>query len=369
MTLRTSKTPTHPHTKPHTARSCTRSAVVVFALWAASCAAQDAHTPELNQTPPPELTPSAKPSRFDARLSTYTYPFEVKTHRIEAQRQQLEMAYMDVVAKSAETKTPVLLLHGKNFSGAYWERTAKDLAKAGHRVVIPDQIGFGKSSKPVAYQYSFATMVQQTAGLLDRLGIERVIVVGHSMGGMVATRFALDQAARTERLVLVNPIGLEDWAHKVPYAPVERVYNALLKRTPEDVRAYMRESYFDGAWKPEYDAIAEIQMEWTVSPDREQLAYVSALTADMIFTQPVVHDFGRVKAQTLLIIGTRDRTALGKGRVSPQARAELGRYDRLGKAARDAIPGATLVELEGIGHMPQVEAYEAYWDALSAFVR
>ncbi|GAB5543024.1 MAG: hypothetical protein SangKO_027840 [Sandaracinaceae bacterium] len=73
-------------------------------------------------------------------------------------------------------------------------------------------------------------------------------------------------------------------------------------------------------------------------------------------------------APTLLIIGTRDRTALGKGRVSAEVRETLGRYDRLGRAARDAIPNASLVELEGVGHIPQVEAYDDYIGALTRFL-
>lgn len=337
-----------------------RHALALLTSFAVGCGAS---------TPPPvdDARGETEPSRFDARLSLYEYPFEVQVRAFEAQRQALEMAYMDVRPESPSGST-VLLLHGKNFSGAYWERTARDLVARGHRVVIPDQIGFGKSSKPTRYQYSFAAMATQTRALLDALEVDRVTVVGHSMGGMLATRFALMFPERAERLVLVNPIGLEDWQAVVPYAPVEALYEAELQKTPDAVRHYMRESYFDGRWEPEYDALAELQMGWTESPDREALAYVSALTADMIFTQPVVHDFGRLDVPTLLIIGTRDRTALGKGRVSAEVRETLGRYDRLGRAARDAIPNASLVELEGVGHIPQVEAYDDYIGALTRFL-
>jgi len=315
----------------------------------------------------PEAAPAGEPSRFDARLSLYEYPFEVRTRTFEAQRQRLSMAYMDV-RPAAPNGDVVLLLHGKNFSGAYWEATARDLVSRGYRVVMPDQIGFGKSSKPTGYQYSFAAMAAQTRALLDDLEVGSAAVIGHSMGGMLATRFALMFPERTSRLVPVNPIGLEDWQTVVPYAPVEELYVGELDKTPDGVRAYMRESYFDGAWRPEYDALAALQMGWTQSPDKEVLAYVAALTADMIFTQPVVHDFGRLAVPTLLVIGTRDRTALGKGRVSDEVRATLGRYDRLGRAARAAIPGAQLIELEGVGHVPQVEAYDAYLAALTDFL-
>lgn len=348
-----------------------------LALFTSTLVSVACATTSAKETPPDTDAPAASskaapteqpqaPSRFDARLSGYAYPFEVKFHAFSAQGLALEMAYMDVGPRDGPV---VLLLHGKNFSGAYWAKTITDLVRQGRRVVVPDQIGFGKSSKPAPYHYSFASMVTQTAALLDVLGVEKVAVVGHSMGGMVATRFALMLPQRTTRLALVNPIGLEDWQAKVPYAPADAVYKATLHQSPDDVRAYMQASYFDGQWKPAYDDVAEIQMGWRTSQDKDLLAWVAALTADMVFTQPVVHDFHRLTVPTLLIIGTRDRTALGKNRVSDEQRKELGRYDRLGKATHEAIKQSTLVELPGIGHMPQVEDYEAYIQALGGFLR
>lgn len=316
------------------------------------------------------LDPSrSEPSgeRFDARLTGYEYPHAVSMLEVEAQRQALEMAYMDVAPASPNGEA-VLLLHGKNFSGAYWEGTIDALTAEGYRVVVPDQIGFGKSSKPAHFQFSFAALATHTRDLLDHLGVDEVTVVGHSMGGMLATRFTLLCPERTSRLVLVNPIGLEDWSEKVPYTPVDRWYAQELEKTPEGVRAYMKESYFDGTWKPAYDALAELQAEWTKSADHDRIAWVSALTYDMIFTQPVVHEFDRVPVPTLLIIGTRDRTALGKNLVSDEVRATMGLYDELGERARDAIPDARLVELPGIGHIPQYEATGRYLEILIGFL-
>ncbi|MGV3621023.1 MAG: alpha/beta fold hydrolase [Archangium sp.] len=281
--------------------------------------------------------------RFDARLTDFEYPFPVSIFEFEGQ----QLAFMDVQPETPNGQT-VLLLHGKNFSGASWERTARELLKRGYRVVMPDQIGFGKSSKPTAFQYSFAVLAHSTHELLMRRGISKAIVVGHSMGGMVATRFTVMFPDAVTRLVLVNPIGLEDWSAVVPYAPVSVAYREELARTPDQVRQYMSESYFDGKWEPAYDAFAAIQLGWATSADKPTLAMVSALTADMVFTQPVVNDFPRITAPTLLIIGTRDRTAIGKGRASAAVKPTLGRYDLLGKRANAAIPGSKLVEIDGV---------------------
>lgn len=312
--------------------------------------------------------PPADAARFDAQLSGYAYPHPVKTRRFEAQRQTLTMAYMDVQPRGAANGETVLLLHGKNFSGAYWKGTIDALVARGYRVVVPDQIGFGKSSKPAHFQFTFHALATHTRDLLTDLQIKRVTVVGHSMGGMLATRFALMFPAIADRLVLVNPIGLEDWQQFVGYVPIDAWYAAELKKTPEKVRAYMKTAYFDGKWTPAYDALAELQAGWTQSKDYPQIAWVSALTYDMIYTQPVVHDFPRVTQPTLLVIGDRDRTALGRGSAPPEVAAKMGRYDALGPKTRDAIPNATLVVLPGVGHIPQYEAPDAWLKALGGFL-
>jgi pimeloyl-ACP methyl ester carboxylesterase len=310
----------------------------------------------------------AEPVALDAQLSKYAYPYPVQRLTVADQQQRLEMAYMDVQPQKANGET-VLLLHGKNFSGAYWKSTMDALLEQGYRVVVPDQIGFGKSSKPDRFQYSFQVLADQTRRLLDSLEIERASVVGHSMGGMLATRFALMFAQRTDSLTLVNPIGLEDWKQKqVPWQSVDTWYEGELKKTPEKVKAYMTRSYFDGQWKADYEPLLALQQGWIRGPDYPLIAWNSALTYDMIYSQPVVHEFDRLAVPTLLIIGNRDRTALGSNRAPEAMQDKLGLYSALGRQAAQSIPEASLVELDGIGHVPQYEAFEDYIKALTTFL-
>ena len=310
----------------------------------------------------------ADPKPLDARLSDFSYPYPVQTLPLQDQQQNLEMAYMDVTPEQANGRT-VLLLHGKNFSGAYWKDTMAALLEDGYRVVVPDQIGFGKSSKPAHFQYSFQTLADQTRRLLDNLKVDSATVVGHSMGGMPATRFALMFPSRSDALVLVNPIGLEDWWPVVPWQSVDAWYRGELGKDARQVKDYMIASYFDGQWKAEYDPLLTLQQGWIRGPDYPRIAWNSALHYDMIYSQPVVQDFSRLTVPTLLVIGTRDRTALGRNRAPQPQREQLGRYDRLGKEAAKRIPDATLVELEGIGHVPQYEAFDPYMTALRAFLK
>jgi pimeloyl-ACP methyl ester carboxylesterase len=297
----------------------------------------------------------------------FAYAYPVAFFPLDTQRQRLRMAYLDVKPANPNGRT-VLLLHGKNFHAGSWATTIASLTRAGYRVVAPDQVGFGKSSKPDSYQFSFVQLAAHTRALLASLGIARSAVVGHSMGGMLAARYALAHPEATERLVLVNPIGLEDYGALVPPQTVDQWYARELEQTPEKIRAYQREAYYAGAWKPEYEEHTRLLAGWTRHPEHPRVAWVSALTYDMIFTQPVVHDLPRLRVPTRLVIGTRDRTALGKPLAPPEVQRTMGDYTTLGKRAQHAIPGAQLVELPGVGHVPQVEAFPAFEKALLEFL-
>ena len=301
-------------------------------------------------------------------LENFDYPFPVNYISLENQSEMLEMAYMDVQPDQPNGQT-IMLLHGKNFCGAYWEQAARDLSSAGFRVIMPDQIGFGKSTKPNDLQYTFHLLAQNTKALLDSLEIDKTSVLGHSMGGMLATRFVLMYPESVNKFILENPIGLEDWKVKVPYHPVIYWYQQELKKDYESIKQYQLENYYDGQWAPRYDRWVNMLAGWTLSPQYRLVAWNAALTYDMIFTQPVVYEFEHVQAPTLLIIGQRDRTALGKNWVSEEVKETLGNYPELGKATAAKIPGARLVELDDVGHLPHIEAYERFIAPLLQFLQ
>jgi pimeloyl-ACP methyl ester carboxylesterase len=323
--------------------------------------------PPVERLPPAPTVVEASAPAYDPELTNYDYPRPVQVFALHDQRQDLKMACILAEPSKPNGRT-VLLLHGKNFSAAYWEPTIRALLGRGFRVVAPDQIGFGKSSKPAAYQFTFQALARNTRALLDALKVGKVSVVGHSMGGMLAARFALMYPETTETLVLVNPIGLEDWKTAVPSRSVDELYQSELKATPESIRAYEKENYFAGNWKPEYEPLIAIPAGWTRHPDYSRVAWNAALTTDMVFTQPVLYEFPLIKARTLLIIGQRDRTAVGKAWASEEARRTLGDYPVLGRRAARAIPGARLVEVKDAGHLPQVEAFDTYIKAVLDFL-
>lgn len=305
---------------------------------------------------------------LDAELTNYQYPFEVQFLNFKSQKNDLRMAYMDVHPKKSNGKT-IMLLHGKNFNGAYWERTAKDLSDNGFRVIIPDQIGFGKSSKPQSYQFSFSQLAENTKAILDKLKIDKIIVLGHSMGGMIATRFTLQYPEKVEKLILENPIGLEDYKTFATYQTIDQAYQSELKNTAETYKNYQLKFYYDNKWKAGYQPWLDLIAGWTVHPDYPKVAWDAALTSDMIYSQPVCYEFKNIKVPTLLIIGTRDRTAIGKDRAPKELQPKMGQYQELGKKTQQQIVGSKLVEIENVGHLPHIEVYDKFWKALYEFIK
>lgn len=286
-------------------------------------------------------------------LENVKYAYPVKYFPIHAEGQDLRMAYMDVAPLNAPNGRTVVLFHGKNFGGYYWGNTIKALRERGFRVIVPDQIGFGKSSKAFIH-YSFHQMARWNKALLDTLGIQKANILGHSMGGMLATRFALLYPESTEKLLLENPIGLEDYRSFVPYISTEDQYKTELKATAESVRKYYQSSYFT-VWKPEYEELVRIAGGVTAGADFPRWAKVAAMTFTMIYEQPVVHEFINVRVPAVLFIGKEDKTIVGKGLLSPDQQALHGQYRFLGKQTAAKIPGAKIVEFEGCGHIPHIE--------------
>jgi len=297
---------------------------------------------------------------YGPELEGFDYPLPVQRFVFQSQRQQVQMAYLDAQPERANGRT-IVLLHGKNFCAATWEGTMRFLQSNGFRVIVPDQIGFCKSSKPAAYQYTFQQLAHNTKALLDSLGVQRFTVMGHSTGGMLATRIALMFPQQVEQLVMVNPIGLEDWkAEGVPSLSLDQWHAREKQVTAERIRNYERVTYYVNEWRPEYERWVQMIAGMFRGPGRELVAWHSALTYDMIFTQPVVYEFPQLRVPTLLLFGERDGTAIGKDISPPEVKARLGDYPKLARRTAAAIPGAKLVLFPELGHAPQMQDPERF---------
>lgn len=310
--------------------------------------------------PPASFAQTARPvpesstAPLGIALEGMPYPYPIQFLNLTVEGQPVRMGYMDIPSSKPTHGKIVLLLHGRNFSGSYWQPTIQALTGAGYRVLVPDQVGFGKSSKP-DIEYSLDLLAMNTAQLLDALKIQNISVIGHSMGGMLAVRLARLYPERIQRLVLETPVGLEDYRFTVPPQRLERLQQDEAMTDPAAIERFLRN--FVKTWMPQRDQpFVQTRVRLAQSPEYDRWTRVMARTWLMIYREPIRYELPLLTQPTQLIIGLEDRIALGRSYASQKVAATMGNFPELGRFAAKAIPRSTLIELPGIGHIPHHEA-------------
>ncbi len=308
------------------------------------------------QTAAPQVGAMPAPARisYGAQLEGFDYPFPVRLFHTVAQGRAVDMAYMELAPAHANGRT-VVLLHGKNFCGATWGDTARVLAAAGYRVIVPDQIGFCKSSKPAGFQYSLLGLARLTEALLRSRGVIRATLVGHSFGGTLALRMAISTPQLVDQLVLINPLSLVDrLAQGVPYADIDRLTALEEQRTPASMKAYQLANYYHGVWHRSYDRWIDMMGGLYAGPGRAAVIDAQARTTEMLETQPVAYELNRVTVPTVLMVGTLDRNVFGRT-WAPEVADHVADAGTVGDRAAARMKDARFVPLTGLGHVPQIE--------------
>jgi pimeloyl-ACP methyl ester carboxylesterase len=299
-------------------------------------------------------------------LEGYPYPYPVQFLTFELWGELVRMAYMDVPAGSPSNGKAVVLMHGKNFDSSYWGELVKALTANGYRTVIPDQIGFNKSSKP-AIDYTFDLLAANTARLLDSLHIAKVALLGHSTGGMLAAHFTKLHPDRVTNLILEDPVGLEDYRDLIPAQSTERLFQDELQMTNQAYRELIKRYFV--TWRPEFEAFAKLRERIALSGEFPRWAKASALTYQMIYHHPVRAEYRDIKTPTLLIIGQQDRTVVMRKYASPDAQQKLGQYPKLAREAVKDLPHGELLEIPQVGHLPHLEVPDRFTQAVLEFLR
>ena len=277
------------------------------------------------------------------------------------------MAYMDVPPKATPNGKTAVLMHGKAFGGYYFLNVIGTLTEAGYRVVAPDQFGWGKSPKP-DFHYSFHMFAHNTAALLDHLGVGNVAVLGHSTGGMTAVRFTLMNPDRVTHLVLEDPLGFADYRIGIPSQTDETLYDHEINWTdPKVIRAYVN-GYFVHPDPTVCDPLADILVRVTLSPNYQEWARSAALTFQMIYQQPVRHEYHLIQPPTLLIVGAQDHVVPLGQYASPEELARLGDFLTLSEQAAKDIPNAKRVVVPECGHIPHLEKPAEFLAAFLPFL-
>src|SRR6476469_7146647 len=329
------------------------SAAALAALLALPC--MPAHTAE-----------SAPREPYGIGLEGFAYPYPVNLLPLSNDGEQLRMAYMDVAPAQPNGRT-VVLLHGRNCPSSYRAPLIKTLDEAGYRVVVPDQVGFGKSSKPSG-DLHFDTLARNTVALLDHLQIAKADVVAHSLGGMLGVRIARAYPARVGHLLLAAPIGLEDYRLYVPPTPTEKIIENEDRLTPDGYRKQLETNY---ALKLPPDQVtpfidARFNIKGSAEYPRWLRAFVSS--AQLIYREPVAHEISLITQPTLFVMGADDHNAPGRANAPEALRTKMGQNAELAKAFAAKMARGRAEVIPNTGHLVFLEAPAKYNELVLGFL-
>ena len=305
--------------------------LTIILTWVAPGAA-----PAQSPQPPPE--PPADWGPMSINLEEYEYPHPVEFMNFPVYGQDVRIAYMDVAPVGPANGRAVVFHHGGSYYGWYWKRQIEALTAEGYRVVVKDRLGWGKSSKPIL-PYSMSLHAANTARLMDHLGIAEAAIVGHSIGGQMATRFAFLYPERTTHLVTINQIGLTDRRPGRGFNPFDGEIDAdpdLQAAYEADVRTDTRR-YVE--WKPEFLDHLRIRHGQRLSGDWPRLAYVRRLGGNLRSMDTVVNDWPHIQTKTLILGGEID---------GPDFPANARR-------AAEILPNGEVFLIPNVGHNPHEE--------------
>jgi 4,5:9,10-diseco-3-hydroxy-5,9,17-trioxoandrosta-1(10),2-diene-4-oate hydrolase len=251
---------------------------------------------------------------------------------------------------SPDGGTPVVLLHGGGPGASAWSNFGPNVgALAGtFRTLAVDQPGFGRSDKPAEHGQYFTFSASALAELLDELGIAKVHLIGNSLGGGTAVRFALDHPKRVGRMVLMAPGGLT--LNLFSPDPTEGVkllsqFAAPPGPSREKLAAFLRALVFDQSLVT--DELVEERFAIASTP--ESLGAMAAMGASFFrketFEQGMLwREAYKLRHQTLLVWGREDR-------VNPLDGALI---------ALKLLRNAQLHVFGGCGHWAQLEKFDEF---------
>ena len=313
----------------------------------------------------PRLVLAAEP--YGIGLEGFPYPYPVSMLTLPSEGEPLRMAYMDVKPTGAGNGRAVVLLHGRNFPSSYWEPTIKALMGAGYRVVVPDQVGFGKSSKPL-FDLSFDLLARHTLALIDHLALDRVDVVAHSLGGMLAVRFARSYPERVNRVVLEAPIGLEDYRNFVPPVSTQRLLEVEDALTPDGYRRQLVTNYSLTLPADAITPFIESRMRIKEAADYPRWLRAFVNSYQMLYSQPVVYEIPLLKQPVLFLMGANDHNAPGRPYAPENLRPLMGENAKLARDLAAKMPNAKIEVYEGIGHLVHLEVPDKFNAAMLSFL-
>lgn len=305
------------------------------------------------------------------RLESFEYPFAVKSERIFSQQQELDLSYMELPAIKKQRAT-VVLLHDSTYCAAYWKETAEALTKSGYEVIMPDQVGSGKSTKPKYYQYSYQQLVDNTRSLLLRKRLWKVHLIGHGTGATLALRYALMYPKEVLSLTLINPVGIDQRVNMgLPYISVDARFQEEMKLTAQDRKSYQTAHYYNGEWQPQYDRWIQLFEHFRSSPDYHLVAWNHALIQDMVSTQSIHSELSQLDVPALLIYGSNNLwqpNPVSTDTLPTPDSPPLKSYSEIINEAAQLIPKSKVTAIENSGFSPHLDNFASFLKPIVPFL-
>ena len=257
---------------------------------------------------------------------------------------------------------PLVFIHGLGSYLKFWRYQLDALAADGYRVIAIDMLGYGKSDKPAMFPYTMEAMADVVHEVVTALGVDKPVLVGHSMGGQTALSYGIRYPKELGGLVLTAPAGFERFSKKEK-AWFRKVFTVgLIKSSNEEaIWGSIRRSNFNH-WHADYEWMIEERVRTAKNRDFNAYAYANVRSVHGLTENDFVrNNLDKVKVPTVIIHGTADR-------LIPNPYMHGGETSQIMAYGHAHIPGSTLVSLAGCGHMVQMDCADSYNRELKKFL-
>lgn len=272
----------------------------------------------------------------------------------------INVAFIDSGAPAGgEDRAPIVFIHGLSSYMGFWEYQVDHFAKE-RRVLALDLPGYGASDRPDA-TYSPQWYADVVSEWMFGVGIDRAVVVGHSMGGQIAMELALNHPERVERLVLSAPAGIETFnPGAAGFMKSFWTESRAMESTEEQVRANFVTMVFNTV----DDSVERLIQERVRLGQSPRFAGTSVAVSRSIagmVDNPVAERAKAIAVPTLIVYGSEDR-------MIPNPIFTGGRTRSIAERAHRLIPHSRLVMVEGAGHTVHHDAPRAFNEAVEEFL-
>lgn len=265
------------------------------------------------------------------------------------------ISYIDV-GQGEET---ILLVHGLASNAGFWRYNIAELSKE-YRVIAVDLPGYGKSQKDF-YLYNMTFFADQVKRLVDELKINKIIYVGHSMGGQIGINFALRFPDKLEKLVLVSSAGFEefergegDWLRSVmSVAGVKKTNEAIVRRN-------LSMNFYN--WNDKLEWMVEERVRLSKGKEFDDFAYAVVRSVNGMLDEPTYDKLNKITVPTLVIYGKYDG-------LIPNPYLNPGFTTDVFEKAKTEIEKCSVIEIDNAGHILMIDKTDEFNKAVLDFIK